>query len=263
MGGIRLVFNWDFMEHAFYISNKEQKDIVFQCSIYDLLHDQIRIDYLVTYGQGIRATNDQVTVMYTAGWLGYLCGGIHFFNMLQKKPGNNDPHLQVFRTSKGKYWISFYIDEDKIEILEEDEPIGDLYKSYITPIMSKLSREVGLPLIQLWYQFYHSLYWVKHRIQHSVLDSLVKERFACAIQDFQWNSSPVLFELNKHPLQKPFHFVDNPWDMEDPLPLKPSCCLAHQAEDRHTCYTCPRMDPEIREAKKLHIIEKLNRLKEA
>ncbi|MDZ5473582.1 (2Fe-2S)-binding protein [Bacillus sp. 31A1R] len=248
---------WDVMLETFYISNRNQQHNLMDFSLPELLTKEVSSEFLNIYGQGIKATNQNVTALYIAGWLGYLWGGLHYLYTHDRKIEVNDIRIQVYQKPKNKCWINFYFEEYKVAAHSDLGTEAEGFcRQYLTPIMTELADVTTESLLNLWHQVYHSLYWVEHRIKRVSISKELEESFLKGIEKLLKDTHPSLFNLKIHPFQKKLKFVDNPWDKSDPLPLKPSCCLAYQTEDQHKCYTCPRMKPEVREAKKLIILNR-------
>ncbi|WP_078381157.1 hypothetical protein [Sutcliffiella halmapala] len=238
-------WTWEQLEHFFYLSNNEKENVVFQCSLKELLSEIALHELLFIYGKGIQAENKEATAMYLAGWLGYLCGAMHFFSNVGKQVEAENITVQVYKKANNHLAISFYIKVEDI-IDRKNDWIQAFYQLQITPIYQAFSRLTKNNLLHMWYQATHSFYWMKHRINHSILSREIVERYERELQIFIEKTSPNLFGLTLHPYRKKFIFVENPWDLNDPMPIKPSCCLAYQTEAGHCCFTCPRMKKEER-----------------
>lgn len=247
------MWNWDIMKEVYYATNKKVPNALFECTLSDLLKIEDRQQLLSIYGNGIGALRKNVTVMYLAGWFGYLGGALHHLFIDGKELNFKAPLLQVLQTEKS-CWISFCISDASIVPATKD--LSYVYTKWMAPIMLELAKEINSPILPLWYQYYHSFYWIKHRLKRTNMEITQKNKYIDALNQFEKTSPVHLFQTKTHPFQKPFIFVDNPWELSDPLPLKPSCCLAFDAKrgNGHKCYTCPRMKKEIREQKKEQIL---------
>ena len=235
--------NWEELKHVFYVTNCWEDRVVYQCSLKELIEDEEkRLAFLNIYGNGIKATTPKATVMYMAGWLGYLCAGVQYFFSQKKKIAFDNIHIQLYVTRKNKYWISFIVEEDSLVLSDnwEAQLFESAFSEIAKPLLMELSKATNIPAMHLWGQVVHSYYWVEHRIRKDIEITYELASYLRLLDMIMNISSPSTFGLKVNPFLKPFVFVDNPWDNSDPLPVKPSCCLAFQTEDGHKCYTCPR-----------------------
>ena len=231
---------WEELKHIFYVTNSWEDQVVYHCTLKEFIEDEKkRLLLLDTYGNGMKATTPKATVMYMAGWLGYLCAGIQYFFSQKKIMNLDNIHIQLYITRKNKFWISFLVEEDFDDEWNE-QLFESVFNEIAKPLLTEFSKATNIPAMHLWGQVVHSYYWVQHRIRKDIVMTEEYASYLSLLNTKINTSSPSNFGLKVNPFLKPFVFVDNPWDNSDPLPIKPSCCLAFQTEDGHKCYTCPR-----------------------
>ncbi|QFT88615.1 hypothetical protein FIU87_08170 [Bacillus sp. THAF10] len=253
-------WDWKQMEHYFYISKENKANLVWECSLTDIINEDNLHKLITLYGEGIRADNHSVTSMYLAGWFGYLCGWMHFLQSQSQYIQPSYITVQLYRTAKGTMLLSFTINEKHLVPLTNANVLFSFYESVMTPLYIKMSEQFDTNLQHMWYQATHSLYWISHRMIHSTkpLNQKTFVSYEQALETFKNDALPELFgaSTKKNPYTKKLIFIDNPWDIQDPLPLKPSCCLAYQTKGGHFCYTCPKMKKTEREKKFHEVMEK-------
>lgn len=249
-------WTWEQMENFFYVSNEEKADVVWECRISELSDSEILQKLLNIYGAGIKATTKDVTIMYLAGWFGYLCGAMHFLSSDGWKVYAGNIKLQLYKNQRGTMLISFIIQSEDLVEKGSSEWVEDFYKVNMKHVYMLLqAMSTNNNLLHMWYQATHSLYWISDRMKHSgLLDRYVRQ-YEKNLEMFKkaTPSSCMGVLTEKHPYAKKLIFIENPWDIHDPMPLKPSCCLAYQTEGGNLCYTCPRM-------KKSERLEKFNKV---
>ncbi|NLP53103.1 (2Fe-2S)-binding protein [Bacillus sp. RO1] len=245
-------WTWDQMTCFFYMSNQEKVDVVWECRISELGDPEILQKLLDIYGEGIKATTKDVTVMYLAGWFGYLCGSMHFLSSDGWKVTPENIKLQLYKNQRGTILISFVVHSEDIDEKGDREWVEEFYKDIMNPVYKQMhSKSDSNHLLHMWYQATHSLYWISDRMKHSSLPEKYKLQYEKNVEKFKGGNPLSCMGMNtaKHPYAKKLIFIDNPWDLNDPMPLKPSCCLAYQTEGGHLCYTCPRMKKSERQEK--------------
>ncbi|KMJ58391.1 hypothetical protein AB685_10880 [Bacillus sp. LL01] len=243
-------WTWTQMEKFFYISNQEMKNVVWECRISELVNPKILQELLDIYGVGIKATTKDVTIMYLAGWFGYLCGAIHFLSSDGWRVLPENIKLQIYESQRGTMMISFVLLSEKLDRQGDREWVVEFYEEIMTPVYKQMQcMSNNNSILQMWYQAAHSLYWISDRMKYSNLPGRSVLQYKKNLEIFQEEtpSSCLGVMTAKHPYAKKLIFIDNPWDLDDPMPLKPSCCLAYQTEGGHLCYTCPRMKKSERQ----------------
>ncbi|KPB04176.1 (2Fe-2S)-binding protein [Bacillus sp. CHD6a] len=245
-------WTWEHMENFFYMSNQEKADILWNCRITELEDPAILQKLIDIYGEGIKATTKDVTMMYLAGWFGYLCGAMHFLSADGCEINPDNIQLQVYKNHRGTMVISFYVNSEEIVETRDREWVEKFYKVIMNPVYKQMHcLSDSNNLLHMWYQATHSLYWISDRMKHSNLLERYILQYEKTVEMFKNVNPSTCMGVNtkKHPYAKEFIFIDNPWNLNDPLPLKPSCCLAYQTEGGHLCYTCPRMKKSERQEK--------------
>ncbi|UAL48923.1 (2Fe-2S)-binding protein [Sutcliffiella horikoshii] len=249
-------WTWEQMESFFYMTNQEKADVVWECRIRELAQPNILQNLLDLYGEGIKATTKDVTVMYLAGWFGYLCGGMHFLSSDGWEATAENIKLQLYKNQRGTKLISFVVDSENLVEKGDRKWVEEFYEKMMKPTFLQMqATSTNNTLLQMWYQATHSLYWISDRMKHSCLSERYVWQYEKTLEMFKevTPSSCMGVMTEKHPYAKKLIFIDNPWDLNDPMPLKPSCCLAYQTEGGHLCFTCPRM-------KKSERLEKFNKV---
>ncbi|NMH73151.1 (2Fe-2S)-binding protein [Bacillus sp. RO2] len=245
-------WTWEQMENFFYMTNQEKVDAVWECRIRELVYSDILQKLMDIYGEEIKATTKDVTVMYLAGWFGYLCGSMHFLSSDGWKITTENIKLQLYKNQRGTMLISFVIHSKDIVEKGDIEWVEEFYKDIMNPVYKQMhSRSDSNHLLHMWYQATHSLYWISDRMKHSSLPERYKLQYEKNVGKFKNGNPSSCMGMNttKHPYAKKLIFIDNPWNLNDPMPIKPSCCLAYQTEGGHLCYTCPRMKKSERQEK--------------
>lgn len=258
MGLKEQMWTWDQMENFFYMTNQEKADVVWECRISDLAHPEMLQKLLDIYGNGIKATTKDVTVMYLAGWFGYLCGAMHFLSSDGWKVTPENIKLQLYKNQRGGMLISFLVLCEDLIVQDNNKWVVEFYEKDMTPILKQMKGMSNNKLLQMWYQVTHSLYWITDRMKGSCLSLQSKNQYGNMMKMFmdECPSSFLGVSTKEHPYAKRLIFIDNPWNLEEPMPLKPSCCLAYQTEGGHLCYTCPRMKKSERQSKFDSVVEK-------
>lgn len=249
-------WTWEQMENFFYMTNQEKEEVVWECRIRELVKPEILQKLLDIYGEGIKATTKDVTVMYLAGWFGYLCGAMHFLSSDGWKVTSESIKLQLYKNQRGTMLISFVVHSEDLDNKEDKQWVQKFYEEHMKPVFMQMeSMSTNNNLLHMWYQATHSLYWITDRMKQSCLEERNVAQYKKTLEMFQkaTPSSCMGVMTEKHPYAKKLIFIDNPWDLHDPMPLKPSCCLAYQTDGGHLCYTCPRM-------KKSERLEKFNKI---
>jgi hypothetical protein len=251
MADLEQTWTWKQMESFFYMSNVEMENVVWECRISDLIQEVKMKELMAVYGLGIKAKGQNVTGMYLAGWFGYLCGGMHFLSCSEFSVSSENIKLQVYERENGGMLISFVTKDVGMKQVSGGEWVNLIYQNQLTPIYQLISTISDNNLLHMWYQAAHSLYWIKHRMQCSDLFPNTLSNYEKVMDSFIQNTNPGLFgvQSSTHPYAKKLIFIDNPWDLDAPMPLKPSCCLAYNTDGGHYCYTCPKMKREVREEK--------------
>ncbi|WP_404449719.1 (2Fe-2S)-binding protein [Sutcliffiella horikoshii] len=238
------------------MTNQEKADVVWECRISELEDPEILQKLLNIYGEGIKATTKDVTVMYLAGWFGYLCGAMHFLSSDRRKVTAENIKLQLYKNHRGTMLISFAVHSEGVVKKDEKEWVEGFYEEIMKPAFKQMqSMSTIKNILHMWYQVTHSLYWISDRMKHSCLSERYVWQYKKNVEMFKEVTPSFCMGVmtEKHPYAKKLIFIDNPWDLNDPMPLKPSCCLAYQTEGGHLCYTCPRM-------KKSERLEKFNKV---
>ncbi|WP_226680916.1 (2Fe-2S)-binding protein [Sutcliffiella horikoshii] len=245
-------WTWEQMENFFYMTNQEKEDVVWDCRIRELVKPEILQKLLELYGEGIKATTKDVTVMYFAGWFGYLCGAMHFLSSDGWKVNAEKIKLQLYKNQRGTMLVSFIVHSENFIKIECSGWVEEFYKANMKPVfMLMQAMSTNNNLLHIWYQASHSLYWISDRMNHSGLSERYILQYEKNVELFKkvTPSSCMGVMGQQHPYAKKLIFIENPWDLQDPMPLKPSCCLAYQTEGGHLCYTCPRMKKSERQEK--------------
>jgi hypothetical protein len=245
-------WTWQQMETFFYMSSQEKTNVVWDCRISELVRPDILHKLLDIYGEGINATTKDVTVMYLAGWFGYLCGGMHFLSSGGWKVTPENIQLQLYKNKRGTMLISFVIHPENLVSQGDREWLVEVYEEILKPSHKHMqAMSTNNNLLHMWYQATHSLYWISDRMKHSSLPERYVIQYEKNLEMFKkvTPSSCMGVMTEKHPYAKELIFIDNPWNLNDPMPIKPSCCLAYQTEGGHLCYTCPRMKKSERQEK--------------
>ena len=237
-------WTWEQIENFFYMTNREKANVVWECRISELTKPIILKNLLDIYGEGIKATTKDVTVMYLAGWFGYLCGGMHFLSSDGWEVTGESIKLQLYKNKRGTMLISFVVHSEDLDEKWDRKWVEGFYEENMKPVFTQMqSMSINNNLLHMWYQATHSLYWISDRMKHSCLSQRYVSQYEKNLEMFKevTPSSCMGVMTRKHPYAKKLIFIDNPWNLSDPMPLKPSCCLANQTEGGHLCYTCPRM----------------------
>ncbi|MGD6782015.1 (2Fe-2S)-binding protein [Sutcliffiella horikoshii] len=245
-------WTWEQMENFFYVSKEEKTDVVWECRISELGDPETLQTLLELYGEGIKATTKDVTVMYLSGWFGYLCGAMHFLSSVDWMITSENIKLQLYKHQRGMMLISFVVHSEALVKEREKVWVEEFYEQNMKPAFIQMqTMSTNNHLLHMWYQATHSLYWITDRMKHSNLPKHYVMQFEENVEMFKKVTPASCMGVGsaKHPYAKELIFIDNPWDLNDPMPLKPSCCLAYQTEGGHLCFTCPKMKKSERQEK--------------
>lgn len=119
----------------------------------------------------------------------------------------------------------------------------------ITPAIEKMADASGLKPDAIWQQFGGQLTYVKEFLAANEAYRPLVEQFAADGRQLA-ELAPDLFRRRRNPFQHKPRYVENPLNPQEHWLMQSSCCMYDQREHGVKCYTCPRMTPAEREARK-------------
>lgn len=135
-----------------------------------------------------------------------------------------------------------------------DEAWAAMFGETVIPFIQSIAAAGGLKPDIVWNQFGGAI----HAVIQYVRVQMPIPQFLAGIDDqFERLTSlpPEVFGRRRNPfLHKP-RYVDNPWSPPDgQYILRSACCMYDHREGGSKCYSCPRMLPDEREARRERIL---------
>ncbi|TYP71142.1 hypothetical protein BCM02_11092 [Paenibacillus methanolicus] len=128
----------------------------------------------------------------------------------------------------------------------------------IVPAVEAIATHAGMKSALIWNQYAYQLAYVRDFILEHEPREEVKARF---LSDYALLTEGVpaeVFGRKTNPfLHRNPRYVDNPWQPGKPLMMNSSCCLYHCRVDGEKCYTCPKMTPAERDARRERVLAEL------
>lgn len=131
------------------------------------------------------------------------------------------------------------------------------YQQTLSPLIEQTAESAGIHPMVLWSQYGGRMrYIIEFMLQQNYGDSfnhrLQKDyELLCGLE-------PAIFNGRKNPFVFRPRYVENPWQPDQPLLLRSSCCLYDQREHGETCYNCPKLPPWKREMQKERIKKEIS-----
>lgn len=255
--------NTNFFKDNFYLSDQDEPQKIYEANLHHLIHDEKELkNFFALYGKGIKAKGNDVVAAYFSSWFGYVCAGVQYiatYYHTKLALSLEDITVQLFPHPQYKdYWIHFKIRKlasiSQNETNEELVSLDDFIQNIATPVIKVFAVKGNLRPQHLWSQVINAVFWSKKKWVENEERQNVKDKIEHEFNEFLALPSRY-FDLNKNPFTLKLTTIDNPWNPEQPLWLKPSCCLAYRTESKPGyCYTCPRMKESEREERKLKIL---------
>lgn len=131
---------------------------------------------------------------------------------------------------------------------------NEYFTSFITPAVEAIAAASDLKPEAIWQQFGGQITYLKDFLTANDKREEVIERFLNDSKLLAEYVDPALFNQRRNPYKHTPRYIENPLNPEEQWLMQSSCCMYDRRENGTKCYTCPRMKPDEREARKIQML---------
>jgi ferric iron reductase protein FhuF len=247
------------LEQSFHLMMVEPKDSIYSASVTKLLNVSDMQTFLASYALQIGALDFTAAAAYFIRRLGgVLLAQQYFISVHNTIVDFSLSNLKVYLTDHAKVVFQPQVWREEMGPVDEEkrnrwllQTHSFMYGEVARPLIQSLSALSHMCVDQLWAQL--------PAIFRYRLETLSRE--TCKLEYRKQLEKDFYFLRQKLP-PSVFHLTCNPFDhqvqmvphIEDPNlqdQIKPACCMYYRTESGVYCYTCPHLNDEEREIRRI------------
>ncbi|MFB9277132.1 hypothetical protein [Cohnella cellulosilytica] len=253
----KLDFNW--MEKSFHLMMVEPKDSVYSASVAELLNANDMQTFLAVYALQIGALDCAAAAAYFIRRLaGVLLAQQYFISVHNTIVDFSLANLKVYLTDQARVVFQPQVWREETGPLDEEkrnrwllQTQSFLYGEVAWPIIRSLSALSHMRVEELWGQLPTLFLYRLRTLSKTMNKSEYRKRLEQDFYFLRQEVPPSVFHLSSNPFDHRARMVPH---IENPglqVQLKPACCRYYRTESGVYCYTCPLLDDEDREIRRM------------
>lgn len=239
-----------FRESHFYLTETAREHPLMEISWNELGSADSAVRFYDAYRKVLGAEDLDVAATYFASLLGGLCGGFHYYALLENTELVLDPatsKLQLFGTDSRPQMLVVHDSAFNRAIPATDgvegvkSAMGRFYGNSIRPVLESAAAATGERVLNLWRLLATRLVYTEdYFAEHSGVGE--SERIRGHFEMVRKELSPERFGRKSNPLDFEFCMIEDPRNPDRFMRQRGACCLAYKtAGDHGLCYSCPRL----------------------